>query len=308
VPRRRQREFHFRSWIPYEPIRTPSILLALVIFATNLSSAEWKEKVLYSFQGGTDGSTPAGGVVDKQGNLYGTTQQGGGSSCPPISFCGIVFQLAPPAQKGGTWTETAVHVFPGVPGKDGATPAGGLVIDAAGNLYGTTAYGGSGDCVLLGIKGGCGTVFELEPPKTKGDAWTYKILYSFQGSRDGYFPWGDLVFDSAAIFMELRNSAGVTAAATRLSTDIAGRCSRLGPPKTKGAKWREKVLYSFKSGTDGANPNGGLVLDSKRNIYGTTRIGGVREPLVCSPGFRKLGNVPSVPWFAMLYCCPQDVA
>jgi hypothetical protein len=178
-------------------IRTPSILLALVIFATNLSSAEWKEKVLYSFQGGTDGSTPAGGVVDKQGNLYGTTQQGGGSSCPPISFCGIVFQLAPPAQKGGTWTETVLHVFPGVPGKDGATPAGGLVIDAAGNLYGTTAYGGSGDCVLLGIKGGCGTVFELEPPKTKGDAWTYKILYSFQGSRDGYFPWGDLVFDSA---------------------------------------------------------------------------------------------------------------
>jgi hypothetical protein len=99
---------------------TGLILIAL-LFAVALAlavpaSAQWNEKVLYSFQGGSnDGSVPAGGVVfDKQGNLYGATSDGG-----------MVYQLAPPAKQGGTWTETVLYVFQGNTQGDGATPEGG---------------------------------------------------------------------------------------------------------------------------------------------------------------------------------------
>jgi hypothetical protein len=90
--------------------------LAVVCSLVSAASAEWKEKVLYSFQGGAnDGSVPAGGVVfDKQGNLYGATTGGGPSTCAPFgSECGTVFQLSPPAQKGGSWTETLIYQFQG---------------------------------------------------------------------------------------------------------------------------------------------------------------------------------------------------
>ena len=71
-----------------------------------------------------------------------------------------------------------------------------MIFDPAGNLYGTTAYGGSGNCVLGG-KVGCGTVYRMQPPQAKGGAWTEKILYNFKGGKDGQLPEGDLVFDSA---------------------------------------------------------------------------------------------------------------
>src|SRR5579863_3712465 len=172
-----------------------TVLLLFLMFAT--ASAEWEEKVLYSFQGGTtDGALPAGGVVfDKAGNLYGATTQGFGF-CPPAQ-CGSVFQLAPPAKQGDPWTETVLHVFTGNVNGDGDTPAGGLVIDSLGNLYGTTAYGGTGDCVLLGTKVGCGTVYEMTPPQTKGGKWTETVLYSFPSPKQGYLPNGNLVFDAA---------------------------------------------------------------------------------------------------------------
>src|SRR5580704_18075848 len=84
--------------------------LFMVILASGVTaSAEWKEKVLYSFHGGTDGAGPAGGVVfDKQGNLYGATQQGGGTNCSPMAACGTVYQFAPPAKQGDPWTETVL--------------------------------------------------------------------------------------------------------------------------------------------------------------------------------------------------------
>jgi uncharacterized repeat protein (TIGR03803 family) len=263
-----------------KPLKCPIYLVSLLvaIFAMgSVASAAWKEKVLYSFQGGTDGSTPAGGVVfDAAGNLYGATEQGGGSDCKPTGYCGTVFQLKPPAQKGGAWTETVLHVFVGVTSTehDGADPGGGLVIDAAGNLYGTTAYGGSGNCVLVGIEGGCGTVFELEPPKTKGGAWAYKILYNLQGGKDGHFPWGDLVFDGAGNLYGATQFGGGYGSCDSPFYQFCGAVFELSPPKTKGGKWTEKVLYGFKSGKDGANPNGGLVFDSKGAIYGTTYSGG----------------------------------
>jgi hypothetical protein len=169
-------------------------LFGSVLATVSSASAGWNEQVLYSFQGIPDGSVPVGGIVfDKAGNLYGATTDGGSKSCASAGQCGTVFQLAPPAHQGDPWTETVLYVFKGNASNDGATPVGGLVIDSSGNLYGTTAYGGTGDCVLLGSKLGCGAVYELSPPAQKGGAWTETVLYSFPSAKQGYFPNGDLV-------------------------------------------------------------------------------------------------------------------
>src|SRR5579863_2858348 len=252
------------------------VAFVAILILTSTASAEWKEKVLYSFQGGTDGAYPAGGVVfDKQGNLYGATQQGGADNCSPMAACGTVYQLSPPGQKGGAWTEAILHVFKGKAFNDGEFPAGGVITDASGNIYGTTSYGGTGDCVLLGIKGGCGTVYEFSPPRTEGGAWTYAILYSFKGGNDGYLPNGDLVFDSTgSLYGSTAFGGGKGTTCDPGYYQYCGTVFKLSPPKTKGGKWTEEVLHSFAGGSDGGNPNGGLVLDGKGAIYGTTYIGG----------------------------------
>jgi hypothetical protein len=243
------------------------------------ASAEWKEKVLYSFQGGNDGAFPGGGVVfDQQGNLYGVTEAGGPSSCAPIgNYCGTVYQLSPPVKQGDPWTKTLIYMFKGKQYNDGEVPDG-LIIDQAGNLYGVTAYGGSGGCVLVGVPAGCGTVYELSPPLTKGGKWTYTVLYNFKSGKDGYLPGGNLVFDSAGNLYGATEFGGGKGTTCDPDYQYCGTVFELSPPKTKGGKWTEKVLHSFAGGTDGANPNGGLVLDSKGAIYGTTYIGGYNCP------------------------------
>ena len=101
-----------------------------------------KEKVLYSFTGGTDGGDPAAGLIfDKAGNLYGTTVVGGtGAACS--GGCGTVFKLT--KNSSGKWTETVLYNFQA--GSDGKNPYGGVTMDAEGNLYGTTVSGGGGSC------------------------------------------------------------------------------------------------------------------------------------------------------------------
>jgi hypothetical protein len=246
------------------------IAFAMLVLTAN-ASAEWKEKVLYSFQGGSDGLTPAGGVVfDKAGNLYGVTNEGG-STCPPPG-CGTVFKLAPPTQKGGHWTETILYGFNG---NDGSIPVGGAIIDGNGNLYGTTAYGGSGTCLLFGDNVGCGVVYELSPPIQKGGQWIYTVLYNFQGGKDGLFPWGDLALDAVGnLYGATQFGGGKGTSCNQYFDGNCGTVFKLSPPKKKDGKWTEKILHSFAGGTDGATPNGGLVLDSKGVVYGTTYSGG----------------------------------
>ena len=258
----------------------PLLLSTLVLLFATTASAEWKEKVLYSFQGGNDGALPAGGVVfDPQGNLYGVTEAGGPASCAPIgNYCGTVYELSPPVKQGDPWTKTQLYMFKGKKANDGEAPDGGLVMDKAGNLYGVTAYGGTGDCTLAGVPGGCGTVYELSPPQTKGGQWTYASLYSFKSGKDGYLPLGNLVFDGAGNLYGATYFGGGKGTTCNPDYQYCGTVFELSPPKTKGGKWTEKVLHSFAGGTDGANPNGGLILDSKGDVYGTTYIGGYNCP------------------------------
>lgn len=228
------------------------VLGLLALAFTPIASAQWNEQVLYSFQSGTDGDTPTGGIVfDKAGNLYGATTGGGSQNCSPVASCGTVFELAPPANNGDPWPETVLYVFKGAQYGDGEIPAGGLVIDNQGNLYGTTAYGGTGNCLLEGSPGGgCGTVYELSPPAQKGGAWTETILYSFPTAVQGYFPQGDLVFDGKGNLYGATMFGGGYGTSCNPYYQYCGAVFELSPPQQKGGAWTEKVLHGFR-GTGG---------------------------------------------------------
>jgi len=149
----------------------------------------WTEKVLYFFGSGSDGAVPGGELVfDKAGSLYGVSAFGGGYPQNCMGGCGTVFKFTPGAK--GEWTLTTLYSFDET---DGAFPGGGVIFDAAGNLYGVTNAGGaynSSDCNV-----GCGTVFELTPG---GGTWTETVLHSFDANGvDGYAPYGPLIADAA---------------------------------------------------------------------------------------------------------------
>ncbi len=171
-----------------------------------------------------------------------------------------------------------------------------MIIDSAGNLYGTTGYGGTGNCVLLGGNDGCGTVYELSPPTQKGGAWTETILYSFPTAKQGYLPNGNLVFDSAGNLYGATMFGGGEGTTCDSYYQYCGAVFELSPPKKQGGAWTEKVLHSFagiesgKTSGDGAYPNGGFALDRKGAIYGTTSRGGYNCPhnseLGCGTAFK----------------------
>lgn len=252
------------------------VALAAALCASSAVAASWKEKVLYSFQGIPDGAVPVGAIVfDEAGNLYGATEWAGADNCPGTTQCGIVYQLQPPIQKGQAWTENILYTFQGKNANDGGGPQGGLLIDSSGNLYGTTAYGGKGNCTLLGTNVGCGTVFKLSPPQQKGGTWSEHVIYSFQGDKDGYAPHGDLGSDSTG---NLYGATQFGGGGGGFSCDgfypYCGTVFELSPPKQKSGKWTEKVLYAFQNKKDGALPNGSLTLGKRGQLYGTTYCGG----------------------------------
>lgn len=264
-------------------------LIALVCFfglADGALANDKKDSVLYSFQGGNDGIFPAGGVVfDKQGNLYGATNYGGGSGNCVGGSCGTIFELSPPQPGFPNWTETQLYVFKG--GDDGELPSSSLVFDQSGNLYGVTAYGGTGPCTL-GSRVGCGTVFKMTPPSEAGGAWTENVIYSFQSGKDGYLPSGNLIFDAAGNLYGTTAFGGISTSSCDEFYPGCGTVFELHPPRSEGGAWTERVIYTFRSGTDGAGPVGGLILDSNHNLYGATNSGG--DPS-CGTGGLGCGTV-----------------
>jgi uncharacterized repeat protein (TIGR03803 family) len=147
-------------------------------------TGKWNETVLYRFAGAPDGNSPEADVIlDRTGSIYGTTRYGGNGTCSAYGYsgCGTVFKLQ---LSGTTWSESVLHSFS--VGKNGEDPAAGLVFNAKGDLYGTTAEGGNG----------CGTVFKLTP--ASGGKWNEGSLHRFECSLlDGGFPLGDLILDGA---------------------------------------------------------------------------------------------------------------
>jgi uncharacterized repeat protein (TIGR03803 family) len=247
-------------------------ILTVTLVLVGSAWAGSKEKVLHNFKGGKDGFQPLAALVaDAAGNLYGTALQGGGRGC--FIGCGIVFELTPSTK--GRWTEKILYSFKG--GDDGRAPESNLVFDAAGNLYGTTVDGGTGrNCSTR--EAGCGTVFELAP---KGDGtWTESVLYSFQGSPDGAFPSGNLVFDSTGTLYGATGGSGTGNGDCGISG--CGTVFALTPKS--GGGWTESVLYNFQGNNDGASPRAGVIFDTAGKLYGTTFYGGGSPYCVLSCG------------------------
>jgi uncharacterized repeat protein (TIGR03803 family) len=239
-----------------------------------LAATAWGQgKILYSFSGPPDGLSPVGGLVrDAAGNLYGATPAGGNTSAEqctdPTNGCGVVFELT---NSGGTWTESIIHTF--VPGSgDGINPYGNLIIDSAGNLYGTTEFGGLS---CSGFFCGVGTVYKLSP--AGGGLWTETILYNFQAPGDGIYPEAGLTMDSAG---NLYGTTGFGGNTTICNTLGCGTVFELSPGS--GGTWTEHILYTFEDGADGGEPGSGVVFDKTGNLYGTGAVGG---DVTCNPPY-----------------------
>jgi uncharacterized repeat protein (TIGR03803 family) len=205
----------------------------------------WTETILYRFQGGNDGQGPYGGITfDQAGNIYGTTTQGGGTGCTGPG-CGTLFKLT---NSQGHWTESILHRFND--NGDGNEPLSTVTMDEAGNLYGTTAGGGSA---------GYGTVYELSP---NGSGWTERILYSFQNALDGRKPSGGVVFDAAGNLFGAAYNGG---------SGGGGTIFELTP---SGNSWTFNLLFSFVTAFHNGGPWATLAIDSAGSLYGTTYAAG----------------------------------
>ena len=249
----------------------------------------WSDSVLHSFQGSGDGVVPTGTLaMDRSGNLYGAAAGGGSHSQ------GRVFELI---YSNGSWSESVLHDFLG---SDGSGPYGGVTLDAAGNAYGTTQSGGTGNN---------GTVFQL----LAGSDWAENTLYRFTGGSDGSSPAAGVIFDSSGNLYSATVTAGSGGGGTafelssgswafdllysftgaafcgpagNLTFDQAGNLygtTSCGGTHSHGLvfkltpsmdTWIYTSLYDFTGGSDGGSPNGNLVFDSDGNLYGTATCGG----------------------------------
>jgi uncharacterized repeat protein (TIGR03803 family) len=226
------------------------------------ASEGWTETLLYSFTGGRDGGAPMGSLlVGSQGEVYGVTY-GGGLSCS----CGVVYQLTPPAPasaEGTPWTETVLYSFTG--GSDGGYPRAGLTMGKDGILYGTTGSDGPS------LKG---TVFELTPPASPGEAWTETVLYGFTGEHgDGQFPEAGLAIGKNGALYGTTSGGGGSCPISFENWDGCGIVFEL-TPSAAGGSWTENVIYRFHGFPDGGVPMGPLALGANGAIYGATEGGG----------------------------------
>jgi uncharacterized repeat protein (TIGR03803 family) len=221
------------------------------VYKLSRSHGRWIHTVLYSFSGAADGAYPWGVILDREGNVYGVTSQGGTNQC----VCGTVFKLTP-TRKG--WSETVLYSFAG--GTDGANPLAGVIFDGSGNLYGTTYAGGANSG---------GTVFQLSP---NSGGWTETVLYSFgtNGRYDGYTPESSLVFDARG------NLYGTTTAGGASSPGCPYGCGTVFQlTSSSQGQWVESILFSFDR-FSGEYPESEVALDQAGALYGTTYAGGLR--------------------------------
>lgn len=216
-----------------------------VVFELSPTKFGWRYRVIHAFTGGKDGAVGSLGLLlfDAAGNLYGTSELGGRGGV------GAVYELSPAF--GEHWKTTVLYDFKGTP--DAAYPYGGLILDAAGNLYGTTYFGG---------QNGMGAVFELTPGPN--GAWQENLLYSFQGGTDGSLPTATLIFNANGTLY------GTTSAGGRPSCD----CGTIFRLTLSRGQWTQKIVHLFGIKNDGSYPNYELTRDPAGNLYGATPFGG----------------------------------
>src|ERR1700692_4672626 len=203
------------------------IILAIATLTVNAASASTTQ-VIYSFAGGQDGEyLDTDLVMDRAGNIYGTTVQGGDFGS------GTVFQLSPSATG---WNHTVLYSFTG--GRDGGEPYKGVTLDSHGNLFGTAVTGGAGSC-----EGGCGVVFKLT---NSGGSWTQTVIHYFSGGNDGSGPGSGLTFDQHGNLYGMTPTGGAYG---------LGVVYQLRPQTTGG--WRLNVVHAFTGGDDGSSGSGG---------------------------------------------------
>jgi uncharacterized repeat protein (TIGR03803 family) len=220
------------------------VIAATLVFVSGAEAAS-KYKMLHEFLDKPAMDSSAALVADSAGNLYGTARYSIDGGCNAGQGCGVVFKLA--RQSSGKWAYSVIHRFTG---PDGEQPTASLILDSSGNLYGTTQLGGAN---------AVGTVFELSP---SGTAWKEKVLYSFAGSGDLFYPSAALTFDASGNLYGTASSGGSFG---------HGGVFELKP---SGDAWQETILYSFTGGADGGNPFNSLVWDSAGNLYSTANGGG----------------------------------
>jgi uncharacterized repeat protein (TIGR03803 family) len=209
------------------------------VFELTQNLGIWTETVLYSFKG-SDGAYPIAGLfMDGSGTIYGTTQSGGAYGN------GTVFELT---KSGGVWSETVLHSFGN--GTDGSGPGSALIGNPKSGLYGTTLNGGAY---------GVGTVFEVFK---SGGVWKENILHAFTGGSDGAQPLAGLASSGTGVLY---------------GTAVGGGTVDLGNVfelTESGGVWSETQLYAFTGGSDGALPEGQVILDKFGALYGTASFGG----------------------------------
>jgi uncharacterized repeat protein (TIGR03803 family) len=228
----------------------PADGLAYRLSPPAMGQTSWTETILYTFAGQPDGAAPNSRLTfGPNGVLYGTTSRGGADNV------GAVFQLTPPAAGQTQWTERLLHSFAAVGGPDGSAPSGGVTMDAAGALYGTTASGGA----HFG-----GVAYRLTPPGGGGTAWRETILHGFGHGSDGTQPMSGLAVASTGALYGTTTMGGA---------HNRGAVFELLPPAGGTGHWTYANLHRFGGGLDGANPVGLLALDASGVVYGTTSGG-----------------------------------
>lgn len=266
------------------------------------TACAWKQTILAAFSRiqGTP-SIPSGPLsFDADGNIYGTTEEGGNYSypdeCPGYGGCGMVYRLL----KASNWAVDTLYQFNGT--TDGEDPRSGVILDQAGNVYGTVL-----NDFFLGIGG---NVFTLAP---SGSGWNFHVLFQFQCHTTGCQLFGGLIFDRQGNlygatsyggpgdggtafqlspanggwnFNLLSSFTGPPGPASTLIMDHAGNlygtvdyvgahgCGSVFKLTNSNGNYTYTSLYDFNCGDDGKNPVDGLVMDSSGNLYGTTENGG----------------------------------
>jgi uncharacterized repeat protein (TIGR03803 family) len=235
-----------------------TLTATLLLMTANAFASQFT--LLHSFHGRPAANPDSELIAGPDGGFYGTSGFPNTSGCPP-KLCGTVFEIK---HTSSGWRFQVIHNFRGPQG-DGESPAGSLIFDKAGNLYGTTFSQGSSACLTQHTD--CGTVFKLS--RTSKGGWAEKVLYRFTGNNDGAFPGGNLALDAAGNLYGDTLGGGSFIGNT-CSTFGCGVVYELSPGSSA---WTETVLYTFTGGSDGWEPEW-LTSDNNGNFLGVARFGG----------------------------------